>query len=522
MGYLKGLLYDPAKRVVSSIRQNSKDHTRKRHHGPDHESDAQTGYDKNSDFAAAEEHEQYTAPEPCHATRMDLKTIGISLLFCASVTACNKFALKHTGTLASSRRHVSNKHLPVKAQCQVELAVTLAVHSGWSQDPSNTATQLHAHAQRQPTSSWAAGTGFDNSHQTTAISHQGTAQSASNTVPEATLCRQAPILKPELSAKKQLTKDPVIIHRRPADNLYDSVSFGQQQQEPQVWLQGVSRCLNKLAEIRADAQPQHVTLTVPWAWIARDLIHLLPVDSCYSYFVEDDELFCQLLQQLTADNVDTLSQPGAQMMADIIGALAQHAPGTLAEYIEASPAVLQRIRQVCTALCNSNMDSDAAEYALNVAGCLLAHHKAGVRCTRKQVQQALKSSLLLLLLLPQDVQSSACTKLMESQQSFQASFLNMEDLTEPLGQSRICLAVKHLERLSTGTKRASQKEVGKMCEWAIWTAAPTDHNAQLLQNIQLAVYVSQLLQQAKSAKLYADTLSPVNRYILAMAYGHSL
>ncbi len=270
-------------------------------------------------------------------------------------------------------------------------------------------------------------------------------------------------------------------------------------------------CLVKLAGITSNEQLQHSTLTVPWAWLARDLIQLLPPSSCYSYFMDDDNLFCQFLQQLTAVDVDTLSEPGARMLAGILCALAQHDSKALAEYIKASPAVLQRIREVCAALCNSNRGPDAAEYIVNVLGCLLVHHNFGLHSISKQ--EAMKEALRMLLLLPTDLQSSACTKLIKMHQSFHALFLKMKHLPESLGHSQITLAAKHLERWSKTSKHASQKEASKLWEWPIWAAAATYQEIPTVMTVQLAVRANDVLQQANNAKLHATTLSPVFEYI---------
>lgn len=301
---------------------------------------------------------------------------------------------------------------------------------------------------------------------------------------------------------------------RPTNNPYDSESFGQQQQAEQAWLQGVNRCLVKLAGITSDEQLHHSTLSVPWAWLAGDLIHLLPPSSCYSYFMDDDDLFCQFLQQLTAEDVDTLSEPGARMLAGILCALAQHDSWALAEYIKASPAVLQRVKEVCATLCNSNRGSDAAEYVVNVLGCLLVHHKSGVYSISKQ--EAMKQAFRTLLLLPTDLQSSACAKLLKMHQSFHALFLKLEHLPETLGHSQITLAAKRLERWSKTPKDASQKEASKLWEWPIWAAAATYQDTPTVMMVQLAVRANDVLQQGNNAKLHATTLRPVYEYIGTM------
>ena len=324
------------------------------------------------------------------------------------------------------------------------------------------------------------------------------------------LHNQATMVKPEPTAKKQLTKYPVTIHPRPANNPYDSVGFDQQQQLQRPWLQGVSQCLSKLAGVSQEEKLQQQTLTVPWAWIARDLIQLLPVSSCYSYFMEDDDLFCQFLQQLTADNPQGLSQAGATMMASILCALAKADPHALAEYIEASPAHLQRIKDVCSALCSSNRSSEAADYAVDVAGCLLLHHKAGGRIARNK---ATKKAMHLLLLLPPDQQSSACSELVRSHQSYLDVFLKLQDIPEPLGHSQISWAIQNLKRRLKISKKASQKEVSNVCEWAVWGAATTYTAGPFLQMVQLAVQANQLLQQATTAKLHSSPLSPLHRYV---------
>lgn len=298
---------------------------------------------------------------------------------------------------------------------------------------------------------------------------------------------------------------------RPANNPYDSESFGQQQQAEQPWLQGVNGCLVKLAGITSHEQLHHRTLSVPWAWLAGDLIQLLPPSSCYSYFMEDDSLFCQFLQQLTVEDVDTLSEPGARMLAGILCALAQHDSKALAEYIKASPAVLQRVREVCAALCNSNRGSDAAEYVVNVLGCLLVHHKSGVHSISKQ--EAMKEALRMLLLLPIHLQSSACTKLIKVHHSFHAVFLKMKHLPESLGHCQITLAAKHLERWSKTSKHTSHKEGSKPWEWPIWAAATTYQDTPTVMMVQLAVRANHMLQHAVNAKLHATTLSPVFAYI---------
>lgn len=270
-------------------------------------------------------------------------------------------------------------------------------------------------------------------------------------------------------------------------------------------------CLVKLAGITSDEQLHHSTLSVPWAWLARDLIQLLPPSSCYSYFMEDDRLFCQFVQQLTAEDVDTLSEPGARMLAGVLCALAQHDSRALAEYTRASAAVLQRIREVCMALCNSSRGADAAEYIVNVLGCLLVHHNSGVHSISKQ--EAMKEAVSMLLPLPTNLQSSACTKLIEMHQSFHAVFLKMKHLPESLGHSQIRLAAKQLEHWSRTSKDTSQKEASKVWEWPIWAAAATYQDTPTVMMVQLAVRANDVLQQANSVKLHATTLSPVYEYI---------
>ena len=324
------------------------------------------------------------------------------------------------------------------------------MHAGWPQPFVHSPTRPQIITQQTWPSS------NHSSHDVIAASHpHSRPQAASKTFLQANAHTQASVTKPEPVAQKQLRCYSSILHKRPVNNPYDSVSFGQQQQAQQPWFQGVNGCLVKLAGITSDEQLQHNTLTVPWAWLARDLIQLLPASSCYSYFMEDDNLFCQFVQQLTADDVDNLSEPGARMLAGILCALAQHDSKALAEYIKASPAVLQRVREVCAALCNSNRGSNAAEYVVDVLGCLLVHHKSGVHSVSKQ--EAMKEALLMLLsALPTNLQSSACTKLIEMDQSFPALFLKMKHLPESLGHSQINLAAKHLARWSKTSKHASQ------------------------------------------------------------------
>lgn len=381
------------------------------------------------------------------------------------------------------------------------------MHAGWSQG-------LHSLTRPQAISqqSWASSN--HSSHHVTAAKYShphSTPQAALSTHLQTNAYSQSPVPKPEPIAQKQLHQYTSIRLDRPTNNPYDSKSFGQQQQAEQPWLQGVNRCLVKLAGITSDEQLHNSTLSVPWAWLVRDLIHLLPPSSCYSYFTDSDSLFCQFLQQLTADDVDTLSEPGARMLAGILCALAQHDSTALAEYIKASPAVLQRVREVCVALCNSNRGADAAEYLVNVLGCLLVHHKSGVYSISKQ--QAMKQALCTLLLLPTDLQSSACAKLLKMHQSFHALFLKMKDLPESLGHSQITLAAQHFECWSKTHKHASQKEASKLWEWPIWAAAATYQDTPTVMMVQLAVHANAVVQQARNAKLHATTLSPVYEYI---------
>ena len=301
--------------------------------------------------------------------------------------------------------------------------------------------------------------------------------------------------------------------KRPANNIYDCASFGNQHQGQYPWLQVVNVCLSKLAKTSTEARPQQGTLKVPWAWIARDLIQLLHANSCYRYLLKDDELFCHFLEQLTSDSVDNLSEPGAQMMAGILCQLAKQDPEALAEYIQASAAVLRRITDICSTLCNANRGSDAAEYAVDVAGCLLVHHRADVHSGTKQ--QAMKKLLYMLQLLPADLQSPACTKLVQSHQSLHAVLLRMEDLPEPMPHCLISLAVDLLERRSKSSK-LSQKDAVHILESTIWAATPVYREDRLLKMIQLAVHANQLLQQVNTTRLTAKAVGKVRDYIQLM------
>lgn len=392
----------------------------------------------------------------------------------------------------------------VKTSANPHAAANDAVHAGWSQDSSQVPNVWHANC--RPT--WPLGTNSVSSKLTATKHQHSMLQPAQQEPSNSNLHKQAPMLKLEPAAKKKLIDYPITKHTRPANNPYDSIGFEQQQQRQCLWLQGVSQCLSKLAGVSEEGKLLQRTLTVPWAWIARDLIQLLPVSSCYSYFMEDDDLFCQFLQQLTADNPQELSPAGAKMMASILCALAKADPHALAEYMEASSAVLRRVKDVCTALCNSNRSSEAADYAVNVAGCLLLHHKAGVRNARIK---AAKKSMHLLLLLPPDQQSSACSELVRSHQSYLDVLLKLQDIPEPLGHSQVSWAVTVLERRLRIYKKASQRELSNICEWAVWATATTYSSGPCLQMVQLAVHANQLLQ-ATTVRMPASTLSPLHKY----------
>lgn len=353
-------------------------------------------------------------------------------------------------------------------------------------------------------SSWPSATSSFNSSPVThwtAVSHQQRIFQPAQAEPW-----QTPVIRlSDPPAKKEYQ---VCLCKRPANNTYDCICFGQQHQAQQPWLRVVSDCLSKLAETSAEGLQQE-TLKVPWAWIARDLIQLLPASSCYRCFLEDDDLFCQFMQQLTSNNVDILPEPGASMMARILCQLANQDPEALAEYTEASPAVLHRIKDVCSALCRANKSSDAAEYAVSVAGCLLVHHKADKRSR----QQAMKNSLHMLLLLPADLQNAACTKLMQPYQSFHALFLRLDDLPEPLWHCQISLAVESLEHRSKTFEKISHKDASSICQWSIWATAPVHHNQPLVKMVELAVRANHLLQQVQSARLSVTAVGTVQHYI---------
>ena len=358
-----------------------------------------------------------------------------------------------------------------------------------------------ARQQTNSQSSWSSAPGSFSSSLVTAVSHQQRTLQPAQAEPW-----QTPVISS--SNPPGNNEYQVCLCKRPANNTYDCISFGQQHQGQQPWLRVVSDCLSKLAETSAKGLQQE-TLKVPWAWIARDLIQLLPASSCYRCFLEDEDLFCQFMQQLTSNNVDILPEPGASMMARILCQLANQDPEALAEYTEASPAVLHRIKDVCSALCRANKSSDAAEYAVSVAGCLLVHHKADKRSR----QQAMKNSLHMLLLLPADLQNAACTKLMQPYQSFHALFLRLDDLPEPLWHCQISLAVESLEHRSKTFEKISHKDASSICQWSIWASAPVHHNQPLVKMIELAVRANHLLQQVQSARLSVTAVGTVQHYI---------
>ena len=340
-------------------------------------------------------------------------------------------------------------------------------------------------------------TAVSQQHNTSQLAEAGSQQQATN--------------KPEPVAKKLLVTYQVNLCPRSADNPYDHVSFGQQLQHQRPWLARVSNCLDRLGS--SANQLQSEGLRIPWAWLARDLIQLLPTSSCYSHFLEDDDLFCQFLQQLTSDNLDNLSEPGAKLMAGILNQLAKQDPIALAEYTEASPAVLQRITEVCSTLCRANRSSHAAECAVGVLGCLLIRHKASVHNHSKQ---AMKKVLHVLLLLPANLQNAACTKLMQPHQSFHPLFLRMKEVPEPLQHCQVSLAVDSLERRSKSSKEISQTEASSICKWAIWATAPVHHNQLLVKMVELAVLAHHLLRQGKNAWPNVTAVGSVQQYIELM------
>lgn len=375
------------------------------------------------------------------------------------------------------------------------------MHSGWSETSRQASLQTISNSHQT-----GSGAGSFSSDQLSAVTYQ-----QNNPQPTQAELLQPATVRPDLLAKEARIKFSVHLHPRPANNVYDDISFGQQHQAQHPWLPSGYECLSKLAKTSTHDDLQQETLQVPWVWIARDLMQLLPVSSCYSYFMEDDDLYCQFVQQLTAEDVNVLSAPGARLMAEIVCELSQQAPKVLAEYVEASPAVLQRIKEICTALCSVQKRSDAAAYAVEVAGCLLVYHENDMHsCTKRT---AIKKSLHMLLLLPADLQSSACTKLLQSHQTFQALFLRLGDAPAPLGQCMISLAVEHLERQVRITKRLSQKDANNICDWRIWVAAPNYLEGSLLQMIELAVYANQLLHQMHTTRLNVRAVGIVQQYV---------
>ena len=376
-------------------------------------------------------------------------------------------------------------------------------------DSSNTATLAgltpaseQARQQTNSQSGWSSATGSFSSSPVTVDSHQQRTLQPAQAEPWQTLAIRS-------SDPLANNENQVCLRKRPANNSYDCTSFGQQHQAQHPWLRATSDCLSKLAKTSTESHLQQESLKVPWAWIARDLLQLLPANSCYRYFLEDDNLFCQFLQQLTSDNVDDLSESGAKMMAAILCQLAKQDPEALAEYSEASPVVLQRIAEVCSTLCRANNSSGAAEYAVDVAECLLIHHKADKRSRSKQ--QTMKKALRMLLLLPADLQNAACTKLMQPHQNFHALFLKMEDLPGPLQHCQISLAVESMERRFKTSKTISQKDSSSICDWAIW--APVHYNQLLVKMVELAVRAHRLLHQVKNARLNVAAVGRVQNYI---------
>ena len=346
--------------------------------------------------------------------------------------------------------------------------------------------------------------------------------------PASSAAEQTPVLsshqkqqpQPEVQTKKPLQQHVVTRCQRPTDNDYDATDFGEGQQGQDAWLQIVKQCLCKLADVGSEEEMQSILLTVPWAWLARDLIHLLPSSSCYCCFLEDDDLFCHFLQQLTTHSMEELSQPGARVMASILSDLAGQGQDVLPEYIQASPAILQRVQEVCTALCNYDEDDKAVGYAVIIAGCFLTRHGAAsaVHNVSKPVQQALIAALDMLRVLPSHLQSSACTQLMDSQQVFLPLFMKLTTKPGPLGQSQFIYAVRLLERQHKRPRKLITKEAGDVRQWAVWEAQPSCSPQQMVKMIELAYHASQLLQQTEICKreLPAKKLSPIRKYIKLM------
>lgn len=320
--------------------------------------------------------------------------------------------------------------------------------------------------------------------------------------------------QPEVQTKKPLQQHVVTRCKRPTDNDYDATNFGEGQQGQDAWLQTVKQCLCKLADVGSEEELQSIPLTVPWAWLARDLIHLLPSSSCYCCFLEDDDLFCHFLQQLTTHSMDELSQPGARVMASILSDLAGQGQDVLPEYIQASPAIFQRVQEVCTALCNYDEDNKAVGYAVIIAGCFLTRHGAAsaVHNVSKPVQQALTAALDMLRVLPSHLQSSACTQLMDSQQAFRDLFMKLTTKPGPLGESQFIYAVRLLERQRKRPGKPTTK-AGDVCQWAMWEAQPSCSPQRMVKMIELAYHASKLLQQTGFCKLPAKKLSPMRKYI---------
>lgn len=369
-----------------------------------------------------------------------------------------------------------------------------------------TQASMQARQQVNSQSTWPSSIRSFSSGPVTAVSHQQKTLQTAQAEP-----RQTPVIR--LLDALPKTEYQVYLCKRPADNEYDCANFGQQYQAQHPWPGAISDCLSKLAKANTEGHLQQESLKIPWVWIARDLIQLLPANSCYRYFLEDDNLFCQFLQQLTSDNVDDLSEPGAKMMAAILCQLAKQDPEALAEYTEASAAVLQRITEVCSTLCKANRSSGAAAYAVDVAGCLLIHHTADIRNPK---QQAMKKALHMLLPLPLELQNAACLKLMQPHQSFHTLFLRVEDMPEPLQHCQVSLAAESLERRLKDSKKISKKDASNICEWAIWSSAPVHHNQALVKMVELAVRAHHLLHQVKSARFNVAAVGTVQHYIQLM------
>ncbi len=293
------------------------------------------------------------------------------------------------------------------------------------------------------------------------------------------------------------------------------------QQHHSPWLKAIHKSVHTLAA-KSTSHRGRATLVIPWICMARDLLQLLPTSSWYSSMMEDDALITHFISQLTQTDANLLTLPGCKMMAGIIKELAQHNSVDLCRYASVHEAVLHRLEDVCTSLVcfetaepaepASESCPEAAAYTVAAARCLL------VSSYKAEPQQALKSALHLVRLLPLELCDQVCVELLLSEHSNAQIFLQDKRIPAHMAQAQFSLACEIIKsHLALGHK-LSAPDATKICKWAVWQEQQTGCRiapATEVAMAQLAYLADTLALQTNFNKLVkkARTKTPLQEYV---------